>query len=302
MAIGDVYQVERPGCEDIHYLDTGMYDTAQYGSVYIVDAERPAIVDTGIGTNHEYVLDALETVGIARDELELILPTHVHLDHAGGAGFIAEACPNAEVRTHETGVPHLVDPAALWAGTKRAVGEQLRFYTKPEPVPEDRISGLTDGDVVDLGDSELAVHDAPGHAAHQVVLFDPEAAALFTADAAGIYVQERDEVVPTSPPPGFDLERCLDDVEMQRELKPETLLYGHYGPAPAGDRLAEYATVIEQWVADIEAKREELGDDEAVADHFATENDLSEVWGSFKVEAETKMNVRGVLHYLDERE
>ena len=88
MAIGDVFTVD--GCSELHYVDTGMYDTAEYGAVYILDADRPALVDTGIGTRYEAILDALAEVGIAREDLEYILPTHVHLDHAGGAGYLAE--------------------------------------------------------------------------------------------------------------------------------------------------------------------------------------------------------------------
>ncbi|MFC6724778.1 MBL fold metallo-hydrolase, partial [Halobium palmae] len=148
MAIGDVEPV--PDSTDVYYLDTGMYDTEAYGSVYIVDAERPAVVDTGIGTNRELLFDALDEVGVGREELELILPTHVHLDHAGGAGFLAAECPNATVLTHESGVPHLIDPSRLVAGTKAAVDDQWEFYVEPEPVPEDRVEGLEDGDAVDL--------------------------------------------------------------------------------------------------------------------------------------------------------
>ena len=88
MAIGEVYDV--PNCADLHYVDTGMYDVPEYGSVYIVDAERPALVDTGIGANYERVLAAMREVGVAPEELEVIALTHVHLDHAGGAGYLVE--------------------------------------------------------------------------------------------------------------------------------------------------------------------------------------------------------------------
>jgi glyoxylase-like metal-dependent hydrolase (beta-lactamase superfamily II) len=299
MAIGDVAPVE--GIPDCYYLDTGMYDTEEYGAVYIYDTERPALVDTGIGTNYERVLDALDEVGIEREELDIIAPTHVHLDHAGGAGFLAAACPNADVYVPERGATHLIDPERLWEGTKEAVGEQIAFYTEPEPVPADRIVQLLDGDRVDLGDRALDVYDAPGHAPHQAIFHDAVAEAVFTADAAGIYVPELDAVEPTSPPPTFDFEGCIDDVRLQQRLEPETLCYAHFGPTGADDRLTEYADVLTDWVEAIAEKRVELDDDEAVIQHFVEATTMADVWGERKARAETAMNVRGVLTYLDRR-
>ncbi len=303
MAIGDVYSVETGDYPDYYYLDTGMYATERYGSVYIVDADRPAILDTGIGTNYEYILDALDEIGIDHEDVEVIAPTHVHLDHAGGAGFLAEACPNADVYVHEIGAPHLVDPMRLVEGTKRAVGDQWEFYTEPEPIDRNRIVELTDGDTIDLGDRALEAHHAPGHAPHQMVFYDSESGALTAGDAAGIWVPEPGFVRETSPPPNFDLKGCLDDVETIRSLSPEVLLFGHFGPAPASDELLnEYKRVLTEWVEDIAEKRADLADDEAVIDHFVAETEMDEIWGSRKARAEVAMNTRGVLTYLDRRE
>ncbi|MFC6837479.1 MBL fold metallo-hydrolase [Halomarina ordinaria] len=302
MGIGDLYEVE--AAEDVYYVDTGMYDTAGYGVVYIVDAERPALVDTGLGTRYEDILDALSTVGIAPEDLAVIAPTHVHLDHAGGAGYLARECENADVYIHEIGAPHLADPSRLVEGTKRAVGDQWEFYADPLPVDEERLVALTDGDVVDLGDRELRTHHTPGHAPHQMVYELPDADLVFTADAAGIYVPPLSQVEPTSPPPNFDLERCLDDVDVIRDLDPETLCYAHFGPTATDDRLAEYESVLSEWIASVEAVRADLDDDEAVAAHFADEtaDRLADVWGERKAREEGKLNVRGALRYLDVRE
>ncbi|MFB6192310.1 MAG: MBL fold metallo-hydrolase [Haloarculaceae archaeon] len=300
MAIGDIYRVETGGIEDVHYVDVGLYDVPEYGSVYVIDDDRPALVDTGIGVRYETVLDAARSVGIAPEEIEVIAPTHVHLDHAGGTGYLVEACPNATVVCYERGVRHLVDPARLWEGTKRAVGEGIEFYAEPRPVPEDRIRSVTDGETVDLGAHALEVIHAPGHAPHHAVFHDPAADAVFTADAAGIYVPATDEVRPTTPPPNFHLERAIEDVERLRALDPGTLLYAHYGPAPAGDRLARYAETLTEWVDAVAAAHAELGDDEAVAERFADAADTVDVWGRRRARDEEALNVRGVLRYLDE--
>lgn len=301
MAVGDVTEVTTGACTDLYYVDTGMYDSPGYGAVYVLDAERPAVVDTGIGTNYERVTTAIDAVGLSLPEIEVIAPTHVHLDHAGGAGLLAADCPNAEVYTHEIGVPHLADPDRLVEGTKAAVGDQWQYYTDPKPVPEDRLHGVTDGETIDLGDHELRVHHAPGHAPHQVVFEDPANDAVFTADAAGIYVPDLGRVEPTSPPSNFDLETALDDVETLRGIDPETLLFAHFGPAPTNGLLEEYETVLTDWVDSVEQKRTVLGADEAVVDHFVDGVDeaLIDVWGEHKTRAETAMNVRGVLGYLD---
>lgn len=298
MAIGDYYPIER--CPDYYYLDTGMYDTERYGAVYIVDAERPALIDTGIGTNYEFILEAMAEIGIAPEDLDVIAPTHIHLDHAGGAGFLAAECPNADVYIHEIGARHLVDPTRLIEGTKMAVEDQWKYYAEPKPVDEDRITELSDGDTIDLGDRVLDVHHAPGHAPHQVIYHDPDSSVIAAGDAAGIWVPQIEQVRQTSPPSNFDLETCLSDVETIRALDPELLLFGHFGPAESSDELLdEYKQVLTEWVEAVAEKRTELEDDEAVIEHFVENTAMDEIWGERKARAEERLNTRGVLAYLD---
>ncbi|TQQ80893.1 MBL fold metallo-hydrolase [Halonotius terrestris] len=295
MAPGDLEAV--PDTSDIYYVDTGMYDVAGYGAVYIFDTDEPAVIDTGIGTNRERIFDALDELGI--DSLSYVLPTHVHLDHAGGAGFLAEAFPDAEVLVHERGVDHLVDPSRLIEGTKAAVGDMWPYYTEPKPVPEERIDGLTDGDEIDLGGRTLTAHEAPGHAPHQLV-FETDGI-VFTGDAAGIYVADRDEIRVTSPPPQFDVQGCLDDVSMIQSLDPETLCFAHFGPRSYDERLLDgYKRTLVEWVQAVREQRDRHADDEAVIDYFVTNTELTEIWGTEKGWAETRLNVRGVLSALDQ--
>ncbi|WP_158058755.1 MBL fold metallo-hydrolase [Halorussus halophilus] len=303
MRRGDLKEVTVGDCSDLYYLDTGMYDTDEYGAVYIYDAARPAIVETGIGTNREYIFDALEVLGIAKEDVAVIAPTHVHLDHAGGAGFLAKECPNAEVYVHEIGAPHLEDPSRLVEGTKQAVGDQWEFYVEPEPVPEDQLVPIQGGDEINLGNHHLEVYHAPGHAPHQVVYYDRDDDAVFTADAAGIWVPSTREIRETSPPSNFDLEQCLADLETIRELNPEALLYTHFGPREY-DQVAmdEYADVLSSWVERVEQKRDELGDDETVVKFFAENAEMADVWGERKAREEAKLNSRGVLTYLHYRD
>ncbi len=302
MAIGDVRPVTAGRCTDLYYVDTGMYETSGYGVVYILDGDRPALIETGIGTDHELVLEALETVGIERDALEAIVVTHVHLDHAGGAGFVAAACPNADVYVPAIGAPHLADPSKLVAGTKAVVGDLWDVYTEPVPVPEARLCPIDDGDTVDLGDHDLLVHAAPGHAPHQVVYEVPTMDAVFTGDAAGIWIPAQNRVQETSPPAQFNLEQCLADVETLQAIDPDVLLYTHCGPREVGEKagtvLETYAETLTAWVDAVKTKRETLTDDAVVA-YFVDRVETADVWGERKARAETRMNVEGVLAYLE---
>lgn len=302
MTVGKLYEATAGQTADLYYVDTAVFDAPEYGAIYILDAEQPALIDAGMGTRYEVILDALAEVGIDPTELAVIAPTHAHLDHAGGVGYLIEECPNAEVYIHERGAPHLVDPARLWAGTKAAVGDQIRYYVEPKPVPEHRITAISDGDTIDLGDHALDVHHTPGHATHQTVFYDPANDGVFTADAAGAYTRKTDHPRPLTPPASFDLEQALTDVQTIQDLDPSALYYAHFGDFEPDDRLAEYATVLKEWVADVEAARARLDDDDAVIEEFVETTDAVDIWGEHKGRGETRMNVEGVLGYLDARD
>jgi glyoxylase-like metal-dependent hydrolase (beta-lactamase superfamily II) len=289
--IGDVRRV----ADDIYCVDTGEYEVADYGAVYVIDATEPAVVDTGIGADRDRVFAALDELGV---DLEHILVTHVHLDHAGGAGYLAERYPGATVHVHELGARHLVDPSRLVAGTKAAVGDQWRFYDEPLPVPDGRVAELTDGETVDLGDRAVDVVGAPGHAPHQVMYNDD--GTLFAADAMGVYTPEGD-VRPTSPPPQFDLFACLEDVATVRACDPDVVCYGHFGGVRYDHSLAdEYADVLTSWVAEIREVRTTLGDDEATVDRLAASPELGWVrsYGQRFASDSARLNAKGVLRYL----
>jgi glyoxylase-like metal-dependent hydrolase (beta-lactamase superfamily II) len=301
MGRGDIHEATAGGASDLYYVDVGLFDTSGYGSVYFLAGEEPAVVDTGTGYSYEVVLDAMATLGIDRPALSAIVLTHVHLDHAGGASPLAAACPNADVYVHESGAQFLRDPERIWAGTKAVVGDRIEYYREPDPIPGERIVELGDDDSVELGDRVLDVHRAPGHAFHQVVYHDRASNGVFTGDAAGVYVPALDRPRPTSPPPGFDLADCLDDVAMLEDLAPAALYYSHFGDRSTGDNLDIYRQQLRSWVDAVTAKRAELDSDEAVAGYFAERADTVGVWSEAHARGEERMNVAGVMRYLDER-
>lgn len=301
MSSRDISAVTLGNCEDIYCLDTGMFDVSEYGSVYIIDDERPAVIDTGTGSNYEQILDAIGSVGISQDDLDAIIQTHVHLDHAGGAGYLIEECPNASVYVYTGGAQHLVSPDRLVHGTKQAVGDLWKYYRDPQPVPEDRIVPLDDQDVIDLGERQLVMHHAPGHAPHHTFLESPSDDAVFAAEAAGIYVQRLNTVLPAAPPPRFDYDAAINDIEHLRKIDPGVLLYGHYGAARTGNLLDEYEKKLTAFYESVKRKLSEFNNKEEVFQHFISEmnNDLSKVWSAEKANADQRLNVAGVIEYIE---
>ncbi|MFA9517933.1 MBL fold metallo-hydrolase [Halopenitus sp. H-Gu1] len=290
------------GVEDLYYHETGMYGTTGYGSVYVYDTPAPAVIDTGIGTNHDLLFETLSALGIDADDLAWILPTNAHLHHAGGAGFLAARYPNSAIRIHERGVASLVDPDRIVAATKTIVGDQWRHHVEPEPVPDARIDGLRGGDSIDLGDRRLDVYEASGHAPHQTIVHEPDDGVVFTGDAGGIYVPRRDTIRPTTSPPNFDLDQALADASTIADLDPEVLCFSHFGPREYDPEIvSSMKRTYVEWVQAVRQKRAELSDDEAVVRHFQETTELTDVWSEERIRANVGLNVRGVLSFLEER-
>lgn len=284
--------VERvPGTDDVYLVDGLMFGQTGQVAVYLIDSPEPAVVDTGTAdTTPDAVFAALDELGIEREELRHIIPTHVHLDHAGGAGKLANACPNATVHCHERGIDFLTDPELLERlrlGVNEATGISDP-YGVPDLVPEASARPLGDGDVIDLGDRALDVIDAPGHAPHQHCFFDRKTDVLFTADGAGMLFDDR--IYPTTQPPSFDLEDALETAKRLQSFEPAVNCYPHFGVDTAAmQRLREYEAMLPEWVSAVEAAAEAHDDVGGMAELLRPE------WGSMGLEGD----ISGVLGYLE---
>jgi glyoxylase-like metal-dependent hydrolase (beta-lactamase superfamily II) len=273
---------------DTHLLDAMLFDTPGALSAYVLDADRPVLVDAGTGDSVDRFLDALDRLGIDPAEVAAVLVTHVHLDHAGGAGALAAHCENATVYVHERGIDYLTDAeklARLRESVDAATGT-TDAYGVPEPVAAERTVAVSGGETLDLGDHALRFVDAPGHAPHHYALFDETTGALFSIDSAGQFFEDR--LYPTTPPPSFDLDASLATCERLRSLAPDLNLYGHFGPGgeDAVGELERYAALLPEWVDTVERLATTHGEDvSAVVDA------LDERWHSPTVERD----VAGVL-------
>ena len=214
---------------------------------YFIGAPRPAIVDPGSARSVPVWLDALAALGVAAADVTDLIVTHIHLDHAGGVGHLLPLMPSARVTVHPRGARHLVDPARLVAGARDVFGPRLdAYFGAPEPVPESRVHPVADGHELDLGAGHvLRFIDAPGHARHQYMILDRGAGALFAADELGERLPDiaEDYVLADTAPNQFDPDAMLRTAARLGDLRPEAILFSHFGryPAPYGvlqERLA----------------------------------------------------------------
>jgi glyoxylase-like metal-dependent hydrolase (beta-lactamase superfamily II) len=302
--------------DGITAIDTFMGGRERYTAAYLLDAAEPALVETGPGTSVEPVTDALEHLGLSRDGLAHIVLTHIHLDHAGGAGALSARFPRSGVWVHERGATHLADPTRLVKSTARVWGERemRELFGPTEPVPSGRLHALQDEEVIDLGDRRLDVLDTPGHASHHVALVDSRTGAVFTGDALGIHVPDLPVLRPATPPPEFDLERTIDSIERIRRHARSLLLFAHFGPLREIDATCDLAIRrVREWTAVVaDAMRETedpdelaarlgetaLGDIETGAE---TTLDLGMLEDRLRLLSSIRMNAMGIARYWRKR-
>ncbi|MET1011056.1 MAG: MBL fold metallo-hydrolase, partial [Actinomycetota bacterium] len=200
-------------------IDTFFGGRRRATAAYLLDADEPAIVETGPATSFDPVVAGLERLGIGRTDLAHVVVTHIHLDHAGGVWRIAERFPNATVWVHERGARHLADPTRLLASVTSIYGAETMtsLFGPVEPVAAQRIRALGDGDLIELGRRHLETVSTPGHAKHHVALVDSATGAVFTGDALGIHPPDARVLRPATPPPDYDLELAIASIERIRE-------------------------------------------------------------------------------------
>jgi hydroxyacylglutathione hydrolase len=219
----------------ISAIDSG-YVRPQLDAIHlVVEGGRAALVDAGTSRSVPGVLAALAAKGIAPDAVDYVILTHVHLDHAGGAGRFMERLPNATLTVHPRGARHMADPSRLVAGTVAVYGEveTQRLYGDIVPVPRERIIETPDGASIRLAGRELTFHDTPGHARHHVAIRDARSGRIFTGDVFGLSYRELDHagrqfIFATSSPVQFDPEPYHASIDLIAGLAPEAVYVTHY--------------------------------------------------------------------------
>ncbi len=259
--------------DHLYLVDLKPMGIEKFIASYVLTGNKTMIVETGPTTSIKNLLTGLDEIGIKNDEVDYVAVSHIHIDHAGGAGTLLEHLPNARLLVHAKGAPHLVKPEKLWRQTKQVLGEIADMYGEIRPVPEKRIIVATDGMVVELGeDIRLRVLETLGHASHHLSFYENSSKGIFTGDAAGIYVQRLDVLIPTAPPP-FNLELALATLNRFIELTPKRLYYTHFG---VGDesvkRLRAYIAQLKLWARVVLEGMENGADLEAIYERILEED------------------------------
>ena len=297
---------------EVYQVDTFMAGLERITAGYLIRSERPCLVETGTAPSAPVVRDALARLGIGPADLATVVVTHIHLDHAGGTGDIAQMFPDAEVVVHERGAPHLADPSRLMASARMVWGDRLdALFGTLAPTPAERIRAVDQTGAIDLGGGRrLDSHYTPGHARHHVGLVDSVSGDLYVGDAAGVYIPDTGDLRPATPPPDFDLPTALQSLRTFAALRPSRLLFSHYGPVqdvePMLDRAAEEINV---WVDETRrARGRGLDLDHAAAlvaertrERYAILSDDAdpELAAKYDRVGGTNANVAGISRWLD---
>lgn len=219
---------------------------------YLLLGGKKVLVDPGPAAAVPGLLEALDEAGVKPEEIDYIVLTHIHMDHAGGTGEAIKRMPHAAVIAHGRAIQHLVDPQKLWDASLKTLGELALKYGRIEPVPENRITAASDGMVIDPGGLDLQILLTPGHAIHHLSLFERANKILIAGEAAGVCIDGA--VRPATPPP-FRLEETLASVDRLIEIKPEKVCYGHFGCYDGGlERLKLYREKLTTWHTIINAE------------------------------------------------
>jgi len=247
-------------------IDTEYARPLQDASHLIVEGGRAAFVDTGVNSSVPLLIDALAQQNLDVGDVDLVFLTHVHLDHAGGAGLLMQHLPNASCVIHRYGAPHMIDPAKLIAGTEAIYGEERTrtMYGNIEPIDAGRVLIPEDGQWLALNGRALQAIYTEGHARHHHVLNDPQSKGVFTGDSFGVSYRELDTaegefIIPTSTPVQFDPVAAHKAVDRIMACEPEQVYLTHYSRVRNLDRLAtDMHKGIDAYVA---MAREHQGDE-----------------------------------------
>lgn len=260
--------------ERIHLIDGFDLGMPQRTGTYVIEEEKLTLVETGPSPSIPYIRKGLAALGYSTADVNYVIVTHIHLDHAGGAGVFIKDCPNAKVVVHPKGARHLANPKRLIAGAKAVYHHHFDPLFDPvEPVPDEKIIVKNDGETLRIGPQcELEFLDTPGHANHHFSIYDPISHGAFTGDTAGIRYQPLVEegvpfYLPSTSPNQFDPEKMRRSIERLKGRKLDRIYFGHFGMASDVDVVYEQVLRwLDVFMEEGERIFQEEGDPEALTD------------------------------------
>ena len=226
--------------DSLYMFDLFEQGQAGRSSAYLFNGPKKVLIETGSAVSHDHIVDSLAHLSLTPEDLDYVIITHVHLDHAGGAGKLAQLAKKATFVAHPRAARHLIDPSKLILGATQVYGDDMKLlFGDIIPIPEKQVLIREEGESIDIGDRKLVFIDTPGHAKHHFVIHDPETASVFSGDSLGIrYVKaftgwDFEFVLPSTSPTDFDPAGVAYTVDRIKKLAIDTVYHTHFGPSPA---------------------------------------------------------------------
>ncbi len=296
-------------------IDT-MYVQVGHAACYLmVHNDRAAFIDTGTGHSVPYLLKILEIKNIPIEAVDYVIPTHVHLDHAGGAGLLMNKLPNAKLVIHPRGAPHMINPEKLIAGATAVYGEEKfkQSFGEILAIDENRVIVAEDNDNIELSGRRLTFLDTPGHARHHFCVYDELSESFFTGDTFGLSYRElkkdnKDFILPTTTPVQFEPDPWHNSLDKMLALQPKNIFLTHFGQVTEVEKLAQelrqdiekYAEITKQYLHTEGSKNKIRSDLETYLQERLKANYSSEEVDEFTkfLEPDLNLNAAGLKVWL----
>lgn len=279
----------------VYRLETSIPGMDTIFATYLIQESDAVLIEPGPTAAIPSIQEGMKQLGM--EDLAYIIPTHIHMDHAGSIGTLAQLFPGAKVLVHPRGIKHAIDPSRLIDSTKMVFGSDFEARFGPiAPVQESQILVPEDGEIIHINGRELQIIYAPGHAPHHMVIFDPSLNGLFCGEALGFPSSStRILPLPAVAPPSFDHDQYLETIERIRQLGARMLFYSHGGVESEADVLISMAAENTRIFGDLILKALKEGEtleaiNRRIGDHITSryglkvnETDLTMIVGGYVV-------------------
>jgi len=300
--------------DGISVIDSEYY-SKDFAAIYLLKQKnKVAIIETGTNYSVPLVKGALANIGLSFSDVSYIIPTHVHLDHAGGAGLLMKQCQNATLVVHPRGARHLIDPSKLVAGAKAVYGEEKfkEYYGEIIPIDSERVIEADDNFILDFDGRELKFIDTPGHAKHHFCIWDKDTKSMFTGDTFGISYRDLDMdsevyIFPSTSPVQFDPDALIKSINRIMEFRPERVCLTHFSAIRPTQEIADQLIDGIHFVSNLTEKYISHKDAESIIfnemmSYFL--NGLGKIgnqdkdYCSERIELDVKINTQGLIYWL----
>jgi len=300
--------------DGISVIDSEYY-SKDFAAIYLLKQKnKVAIIETGTNYSVPLIKGALANIGLSFSDVSYIIPTHVHLDHAGGAGLLMKQCQNATLVVHPRGARHLIDPSKLVAGAKAVYGEEKfkEYYGEIIPIDSERVIEADDNFILDFDGRELKFIDTPGHAKHHFCIWDKDTKSMFTGDTFGISYRDLDMdsevyIFPSTSPVQFDPDALIKSINRIMEFRPERVCLTHFSAIRPTQEIADQLIDGIHFVSNLTKKYISHKDAESIIfnemmSYFL--NGLGKIgnqdkdYCSERIELDVKINTQGLIYWL----